>query len=70
MKQMAIITQIWHIAKFYLWLMVPDHRTQYEENPSSHHGVMYGDRHPDVEMDCLMDGRTDALILSCVPYSA
>ena len=26
-------------------LMVPDHGTQYEENPSSHHGGMHEDGH-------------------------
>ena len=33
--------------------MIPDHGTQYEENPASHHGRMNKDRHPDGRRDGL-----------------
>ena len=32
--------------------MVPDHGTQYEESPSSHHRGMHENRHPDGQTDC------------------
>ena len=54
MKKNAIITRIWHRAKFYLMYIssvvyissvgLPDHGTKYEENPSNHHGEMCKDR--------------------------
>ena len=31
--------------------MVPDHGTEYEENPSSYHGGMHKDGHPDWQTD-------------------
>ena len=49
-ENMAIITDIWQIQiLFYMHQqpMVPDHGTQYEENPSSHHGGMHEEGLPD-----------------------
>ena len=43
MEKIALITQIWHRAKFYFTRMVPTHGLQNEENPSSHHGGMHED---------------------------
>ena len=40
--------------------MVPDHGTQYEDNPSSHHGGMYKDRQT--------DGLTEELDLYYIPW--
>ena len=65
-KQIAIITQIWHRAKFYFicisspWYLIMVHCTIYEENPSNHHGGMCKDRETDGLMYCSTD------LLSCM----
>ena len=41
--------------------MVPNHVTQYEENPFSHHGGMHEDGHADRQLDGLTNGPTDRL---------
>ena len=43
-EKMAIMNQIWQsqiLFYVYQWPMLPDHGTEYEENPSSHHEQMH-----------------------------
>ena len=51
--KIARITQISqpYSILHYQWPMVPDHGTQYEENPSSHHGGMHEDFPTDGQTD-------------------
>ena len=56
----------WNLAQsqisfcMHQWPMVHHHGTQYEENPSSHHGVMHEARHLDRLLDGLMGRLTDS----------